>query len=156
MNYRLKLQKSEKGQTMAEFAIIATGFLLLMFAIFNFGMAIYSYSMVTYAASDAVRWASVRGGTYTPPNSNTPSPATAAQVLTHVVSTMPTLSTTEAIVSCPTDTTSGALEVCAQWQGYSPGMVVQVQVQYNFPLNVPFMRSITLPLTATSQMAISQ
>jgi len=156
MKNRANLRANPRGQTMAEFAITATALLLAMFAIFNFGMAIYSYSLVSFAANDAVRWASVHGGTYTPPNSTTPTPATASDVLNHVVAAMPTLTTTGATVSCPTDHTSGTLEVCPQWQGYSPGMIVQVQVQYNFPLNVPFMHPITLPLTATSQMAISQ
>ena len=138
------------GQTMAEFAYIATALLLAIFAIFNFGIAIYSYSMVTYAANDAVRWASVNGAT-------APSPAGSSQVLAHVLAAIPTLSYTEAIAQCPTNTTSGALEVCAQWQGgASPGEIVQVQVQYNFALAVPFMSRMTLPLTATSQMAISQ
>ena len=150
------------GQTMTEFAIVATVLLLATFAIFNFGMVIYSYSMVTFAANDAVRWASVRGGTYTPPNSSTPSPATAGQVLTHVEQAMPTLSYTAATSTCPTDTTSGALEVCTQWSAvggnavYSPGSIVQVQVEYNFPLTIPFLSPITLPLSAYAQMAISQ
>jgi Flp pilus assembly protein TadG len=158
MDNRLKFQKSEKGQTMAEFAIVAAGLLLLIFAIINFGIAIYSYSMVSYAANDAVRWASVRGATYTPPGSSTPTPAQASDILNHVVAAMPTLTTSEAVANCPTDTTSGALEVCTQWQGgqNSVGMIVQVQVQYNLPLNIPFMSPIILPLSAYSQMSISQ
>jgi Flp pilus assembly protein TadG len=162
MNYRLKLQKSEKGQAMVQFAGTAVVLFLLIFGIFNFGMAIYSYSMVTYAANDAVRWASVRGATYTPPNSTTPTPASSTDVLNHVVAAMPTLNTSEAIATCTTDSTSGALEVCTQWSqvagvnNNSPGMIVQVQVKYNFPLSIPLMSTITLPLTATSQMTISQ
>ena len=36
------------------------------------------------------------------------------------------------------------------------GNMVRVKVTYNFPLNIPFWRSVTVPVTSTSQMMISE
>ena len=153
----MRVRQLLRGQTGTEFALVAPVLLLLLFAMIEFAMVIYNYSLVSYAANDAARWASVRGGTYTPPGATAPAPASATDILNHVVSSMPLMTTSQTAATCPPDTTTRALEVCSQWPlNNSPGNVVEVQVQYNFLLTVPFLKTVTLPLTATAEMVISQ
>ncbi|HEY8765645.1 MAG TPA: TadE/TadG family type IV pilus assembly protein [Dehalococcoidia bacterium] len=50
-----KKGKGERGQSMVEFALIVPLFLLLMFAIVDFGMGFYSWITVTNAAREGAR-----------------------------------------------------------------------------------------------------
>jgi len=50
-------RKSEQGTSMAEFAVIATFFLMLIFAIIEFGRLIYTHNALTDAARRGARYA---------------------------------------------------------------------------------------------------
>ena len=54
-----KKLKSERGQAMVEFAMIVPIFLLLVFAIVDFGMGLYSWITVTNAAREGARMGTV-------------------------------------------------------------------------------------------------
>ena len=55
------LRKKQKGSTLVEYAIVLTGFLMLIFGIIDFGRAMFAYHYVSSAARDAARWAMVNG-----------------------------------------------------------------------------------------------
>lgn len=50
-----KKEKGERGQSLVEFALIVPLFLLLVFAIVDFGMGFYSWITVTNAAREGAR-----------------------------------------------------------------------------------------------------
>ncbi len=126
-----------EGQTMTEFALVIPVFLVVVFAMMYFAEAVYAYSYVSYAAREATRYAAVRG-------SASLTPATASAVQNFVYGETAALDTK-------------LLTVATSWTpDNNPGSVVKVQVQYNFPLSVPFLTSTTLTLASASQMVISQ
>jgi len=53
--HKNKKLKGERGQAMVEFAMIVPIFLLLVFAIVDFGMGLYSWITVTNAAREGAR-----------------------------------------------------------------------------------------------------
>jgi hypothetical protein len=96
----------------------------------------------------------VHGSTYSCSTCTPTGPAADSDITTYVQGVAPWLNTgnqatvtsTWTAVSC-----QGGISNC-------PGSIVQVKVLYNFPLWVPggFFSAVTLPLTATTQMVISQ
>jgi len=51
--------KPQKGSTVVEFALILPFLLLILFAIINFGVLLYNQSVITNAAREGARWASL-------------------------------------------------------------------------------------------------
>jgi Flp pilus assembly protein TadG len=131
---------NERGQTYVEFALIAPCFLLLLFSIMWLSLAVYSYNYVSYGAREGSRYAAVHGADSKQPVT------TASAVTSFVQNKTPGLNTSKLTVN--TTWTPAA----------TPGKLggtVQVQVQYQFQVSIPFMSSVTLPLTSTSKMTIS-
>ena len=131
---------NERGQTYVEFALIVPCFLILLFSIMWLSLAVYSYNYVSYGAREGSRYAAVHGADSKQPVT------TASAVTTFVQNKTPGLNTSNLTVST-TWTPAG-----------TPGKVggtVQVQVQYQFRVSVPFMSAVTLPLSSTSKMIIS-
>jgi Flp pilus assembly protein TadG len=123
---------------MAEFALVLTPCLMLLFAIMNFALALYSYDWVCYSAEQAVRYASVNGTT-------APHTATTTDVQNFVngldVGAL----------------NSSLLTVTTTWApNEKPGSVVTVVVSYNFPPLTSLVSSVNIPLTRTAAMVISQ
>jgi Flp pilus assembly protein TadG len=69
----LEVERWRAGQTTVEFAIVASVFLLTLFAIMSLGLGVYKYNTLCSAAREAVRYAIVHGPT-------SPSPSTTAQI----------------------------------------------------------------------------
>jgi Flp pilus assembly protein TadG len=57
--------RAMRGQALIEFAIVVTMFLLLVFAIFDFGRVIWANNSLANAAREAARYAIVHGGSKT-------------------------------------------------------------------------------------------
>jgi Flp pilus assembly protein TadG len=57
--------RSERGQTLVEFAFASILFLTTIFGIVEFGLAVYHYNLVSDLAQEGARWASVRGSSPT-------------------------------------------------------------------------------------------
>jgi Flp pilus assembly protein TadG len=51
--------KNERGTTMAEFALIAAVFFMIIFAIIEFGRLLYTHNALTDAARRGARWAAL-------------------------------------------------------------------------------------------------
>ncbi len=126
------------GQAMAEYALVLTPCLALFFGIINFALALYCYDFVCYGAQQAVRYATVHGST-------APTVVSAANVQTYV----------NTLVAGVLNTNS--LTVTTTWApNNKPGSVVTVAVSYNFPPLTSIVSSVTIPLTRTAAMVITQ
>ncbi len=127
---------------MVEFAMAATIFLLLMFAIVELGMVVYSYNTISHAARECVRYAIVHSPTG-------PAPATTAQIQTATI--------TYADLPAPNQLVPG--DVAITWPA-DPNLPLskdaQCTIALNYSLRIPFLPSRTLPLTATARMLVSQ
>ena len=127
-------------------------FLPLLFGVINFAIVIYTYSEVSYAANAGARWASVHGSTYSCGTCTPTGPAVASDIATYVQG----MAVWANAGAAPSVTSSWTASGCQGVVTNCPGSTVQVQVQYNYQLFVPGFKSVTLPLTATTQMVISQ
>ena len=118
-----------------EGALCFSAFLFITFGVMEFAMAIYAYNFCSYAAQDAVRWASTRGANY-------PTPATADDIQNHVSSQAVGLSNT--------------VNVATVWSpDNKPGGTVSVTVQYSIiPLTGVTLHS-NLQVASTAQTVIS-
>jgi Flp pilus assembly protein TadG len=127
------------GQTLMEFAVVATIFLVLMFAIMQMALIVYNYNTVCAAAREAVRYAIV----HSPASGN---PATTAQIQQVAINNAVGLNAAQlnVTVSWPADA-----ELPLQEDA-------QVKVSYQYPLNIPFLAPATMTLASTSQMLVSQ
>jgi Flp pilus assembly protein TadG len=146
-----------RGQTMTEFAYVATALLLFLSGIMMVGEAVLAYNNLSSAAEEAVRYAVANG-----PNS--PNPASQSSIEAIAINIAPQLhltgstfdsggnllTTGNVTATWPTDTTMTPASGSPVWQD------AKVVINYNYSLKIPFMSAITLHLTATSQMLESQ
>src|ERR1700733_6052419 len=131
-------RSSRGGQAVAEFALVITPCLTLFFGIINFALALYCYDFVCYSAQQAVRYATVHGSTAT-------TPATASSMTTYVNALVVGVLKTNALTTTTT------------WSpNNTPGGVVTVVVTYNYPPLTSLVSSVTIPLTRTASMVITQ
>jgi Flp pilus assembly protein TadG len=135
----LSVRRWPAGQAAVEFALVATVFLLTLFAIMSLGLAVYKYNTLCSAAREAVRYAIVHGPTSV-------SPSTTAQIQQVAINQAPglNLKTSDITVSFPADPNNSAQKDA------------QVKISYNYSPPIPFMRRVTLTLTSTAQMLVSQ
>ena len=123
---------------MAEFALVATPFFMMIFGILNFSIALYSYDFVCYAAQQGVRYAVVNGST-------SPHPVSAANVKTYVIGLVVGV------------LTPASVTVNTTWSpDNKPGSTVTVVVGYTFKPLTPIFSTVNIPLTRTAVMVISQ
>ena len=123
------------GQTYAEFMMVVLPTIGLIFGIVSLAMTVYTYSFLSNAARDAVRYAIVHG-------SKSTSPATSDVIQTFVRSEAKGLK-------------ASAISVSTSWSpNNNPGSTVNVQVSYSYQPFYPF-NSVTLPLSSSAQMVIS-
>ena len=133
-----KRWRSQRGTTMAEFALVATPCLLLFFAIINFAMALYCYDFVCYGAQQAARYAIVHGSSST-------APASASTMTSYV----------DGLVVGVLSTSS--LTVTTTWSpNNNPGSVVTVTVSYVYQPLTAMVSTVNLTLSRTASMVISQ
>lgn len=123
-----------RGQSAAEFGMIATVLLILLFGIMQFGSMFYDYCLVSYAAGSAARWAMVHSSTSG--NSNT-SASTLSGYVDGIMSGLDSSNVT--VTATPAWTTA-----------QTPGSKVSIQVSYTyrFPFKVSSLSSISLSSTA--------
>ena len=136
---------SSRGQSLVEFALAAPVIILLIFAVFDFGRAIYAYNAVSNAAREGARVAIVDQGPASggislaaqeAANQATAlglNPADTAQI--QVIYRLPDLS-----ANCPNPP--------------SAGCVAQVRVQYAFKAVTPLINGIVGPITLSSTTQI--
>ena len=124
------------GQALPEFAQVAILFFLLLFGIFEIGTIVYRYNTVSMAAREAARYAIVHD------RNSTPDPSVAAIAMKYA----PFLSSTDVTVTYPQDLNP---HLNNQFD-------VLVTITHNYTQNIPLMSAVTLNLTSSSQMLMSQ
>lgn len=137
---RVELDRSTPaGQAMVEFAMVSAVFLLLLFGIMLMTLTVYDYNTVCSAAREAVRYAIV----HSPSSAN---PATNAQIQQIAINNAVNLIASDltVTVSWPTDA-----KLTSQKDA-------EVQVSYKYQLAVPFLSSVAMTVSSTSQMLVSQ
>jgi len=129
----------QSGVTMVEFSLVASAFFMLIFGVIQMALAVFAYNSVCAADREAVRYAMVHG----PSSAN---PATTSQIQQVAMNVAPSLNlqTSNITVSWPTDS-----NIPSQQDA-------QVTISYNYKIHIPFMSTITLPLSSNSQMLASQ
>lgn len=136
--WRDAVRSSRPGQAVAEFALVLTPCLALIFSIINFALALYCYDFVCYGAQQAARYAAVHGST-------APTVVSSSDVQTYVNS----------LVAGVLNTSS--MTVTSSWSPDNhPGSVVTVTVSYDYPPLTSIVSSVTIPLTRTAAMVITQ
>jgi Flp pilus assembly protein TadG len=139
---------------MVELALSLIILLTIMFGLIEMCLALYTYHFVSNAAREGSRYAIVHGATCTV--SGISCTASQDQIQTYVRNLgFPGINPSTVMVT----TSYSAYPAGATCQAVGcngPGDRVQVTVRYNFPLNIPFLKSITLAMSSTSAMVISQ
>jgi len=146
-------------------------FLMVLFGMIEFCLALYTYNFVSDAARVASRYAAVRGSgsctiSATFPNCDmgpTGSTHTSADLQTYVRSigypgmNANNLTLTATWLSPTTDASGNPTwGPCTSAPCNSDGNAVQVVVDYQFPLNIPFWKNTNLTVSSTSQMVINE
>lgn len=146
----------EQGASLVETALSIVILLTVIFGVFEICLAVYSYHFISEAAREGTRYAIVRGSTCS--GFTSACPASTTDIKTYVKSiSFPGIDPTKMTVlpSWSAYTSSG--NSCpATGPCNSPGNLVTIQVQYSFPLAIPFIPARTLAMTSTSSMIISQ
>jgi Flp pilus assembly protein TadG len=149
------VRTGERGDTLVEHAFVIVFLLTVIFSIFDFGRAMYTYHFVSNIAREASRWASVRGATCKGLSDGCPAQDTDVQTF---ASNIPAgMGLDPAKITATTDWVAppNNSPACTA-NKKNPGCVVKVQVQYPYNFFLPFMPSTTMTMTSTSQMVISQ
>jgi Flp pilus assembly protein TadG len=124
--------------------MIAMAFMIMVFGIAGVARAIYAYNTVCYAASTAIRYASLNGATST-------SPATSASVQSLVYSLANGL---DASSTCPASR-AGAICATTTWNpNNSAGSTVTVKVVYDFQPLSALLPASMLALSSSQTMVI--
>jgi Flp pilus assembly protein TadG len=155
-----RLLGAEHGGTLIETALSISLLLIFMFGVIETSLALYSYHYISDAAREGTRYAMVRGSTWgTQCTSYSSAGCTAsAQNIKDFVTNMgfPGISTSNMTVTPQCATTVGGTFTSTLTNCNAAGDVVQVQVQYSFPFNIPFLTGRTFSMSSTSEMVIAQ
>jgi Flp pilus assembly protein TadG len=156
-------KKEDEGSTLVEVALTSSILFASIFGIIMISFALYTYDYIADAAHAGARYASVRGA-YCVGFSDCGAGNTQ---ITAFVQSLNYPGITAANMTVNTNwywvvQTGGAATTISSC-GTSPAGCntppynsVEVEVVYNFPLNIPFWRSTTLTMSSKSQLPISQ
>ena len=128
--------RSERGQTLVEFALGLVILVITLIGTAQFGVAIFRYNMVSDLAQEGARWAMVRG------RASGSMQASQADVQNYVRS--------RALGINVTVTTNVAPSTLAA------GQPIEVRVQHDFALFTRIVPLGTIPLRSTAQMIMAR
>ncbi len=136
---------------------------MILFAVFDFSIAFYTYHYVSDAAREGTRYAIVRGSQCSSYSKTTPCPATADEIASYVKGLeYPGIDATNMTVSTSWLSQSGpsgsgnTWSACGSGTCNKPGNQVKVTITYQFPLDIPLWAQRTLSIGSSSAMVISQ
>ena len=136
----MRTRPAERGETLVEFTVASVVFLMTIFGMIQFGLAVWRYNSLSYLAQEGARWAAVRGSN----TSCSCTVATSDDVQTYVRARAVGIA-------------SAALTVTTTWpEGHDAGDTVQVIVQSSFTPRSGFIPTPTLSLASTAQMTIAR
>jgi len=163
----LRRIRDEEGANAVEMAVSCTVLFSMLLGICQMSLALYAYQFCSSAARQATRYAMVRGSTSC---TNTPNltncKATTANITSYVqglgytgiTSSKVTVTTQwcSASTTTPSSTTTTTWSSCSGSTSNAPGNLVKVVVAYPLSFHIPFASKLSLSLSSTSQMVISQ
>jgi Flp pilus assembly protein TadG len=134
--------KCTSGTAAVEFALAATVFLLMTFSIVEMALLVYSYNTIGHAARECVRYAIVHSPTG-------PDPATLSQIQNITIG--------YADLPSPNQLTASGIAVTWPADPRLPAQQdAQCKVSLGYVMRIPFLPLVTLPLSATASMLVSQ
>jgi Flp pilus assembly protein TadG len=155
----------EEGQSIVETAMSLIILLTFVFGVWEVCLAVYSYHFISEAAREGTRYAIVRGATAGAGACAAPGPPTC---IAQGGANTGDIATYVKYLGFP-GINPGRMAVNTSWAGYptgttcapslscnNPGNLVTVQVQYSFPLTVPFVPAHTFTMQSQSAMIIAQ
>jgi len=169
----IRLARLEQGSSLVEFAITITMLMTLTVSVIGFAQAMYCYHFVSSAAQQGVRFATVRGATWSkdatvncstsaPPSFTVPYNCTASSTdIQNYVKNLATVGINQSNVSInttssfiwPGQTPSGSTTPCAT--ANSQSCLVKVKVSYTFSF-YGIQKLSPLTMSSTSQGVILQ
>lgn len=153
--FRLRASRGEQGSSLVETAFSMIILLTVIFGVIEICLAVYSYHFLSEAAREGTRYAIVRGASCSGFASACPASSTDLQTYVKSIS-FPGIDPTQMTVT-PTWSAYSSGNTCpASPPCNTPGNLITIKVQYNFPLNIPFIPARTLAMSSTSSMIISQ
>ncbi|SFS18281.1 Flp pilus assembly protein TadG [Granulicella pectinivorans] len=156
------LLRGESGSSLIEFAFSLTILLLCIIGILDCSRLLYLNHYVGNAARDGVRYAMVRGSTWSGTSCASTSTfkcaATSANVTSYVIASSPSVMPTGSVqVTTTWPGTSASGGSCDTSSGAnSPRCSVQVTVSYPFKFLIPFIPSTSLTVKSSSILTIAQ
>ncbi len=127
----IKIIKSEKGASAVEFALILPILIMLVFGIFQFGIAYNNYITITHAAREGARRAAV--------DLDISNLSPLKQIIIDRAYPIPL---TEADIDIRTP------------EGIKIGDPVEVEITYNITIEIPLVGSWNIPLTSLAVMRL--
>lgn len=124
----IRLIKNEKGASAVEFALILPILIMLVFGIFQFGIAYNNYITITHAAREGARLAAV--------DLNNP---LLKQIIIERAYPIP-ITEADIIISTP--------------EGTKIGDPVEVEIAYDITIEIPLVGSWDIPLTSKAVMRL--
>jgi hypothetical protein len=138
-----------KGQALAEFALVAPLFFLLLFAIIDFGRYVYYVQILNNAAREGARYAIVHGELGLPPTGPPHDPSGAA--VKGVVRNY--------LIGVIGLDDSSVLTIAPSWGGATPNnkrdTKVTVEVIYQFKSVIPLVPIPAIPVKGASTLVIN-
>ena len=142
------------GSATVETALSCTVLVALLFGLIQICQGLYAYHFISEAARLGTRYAMVRGSSCTDFASNCP--ATAAEIQSYVKGLgYPGINSSDMIVNVTWPTTGSECTPSSS-PCNNPGNQVKVQVQYAVTLLIPKASNVSLNMSSTSEMVISQ
>lgn len=147
--------RGERGSAMVEMALSIVILLIMLFGIMEMSLVLYAYHYISEAAREGTRYAIVRGESCT--GFASACPASSADIQSYVQNlAYPGINSQQMTVTTAWSAypAGGACVPSANCK--NPGNQVQVTVNYQYPLAIPFLQATTINMSSTSQMVISQ
>jgi Flp pilus assembly protein TadG len=155
--------RGEEGSAIMETAMSSIILLTFMFGVIEAGFALYSYHFISEAAREGTRYAIVRGSSAGTSNCAAPGPPTCkaqggndtGDIATYVKNIgFPGINPNNMTVNSTWSGFAKGSSCPATGPCNSPGNLVTVQVQYSFPLTIPFIPAHTYTMSSTAAMII--
>lgn len=144
----MNARSGERGAVLEEFALAGLVSLLLIFGIFEFGRALFTYDLVANGARLGTRYAIVRGSSCAVAGC----PATTATIQSYVQDNSPGIEKSKLTVSTTWAASGGC--IASPFQGHGCVVTVSASYPFHFAAFPYLLKDVTL--TSQSKMTISQ
>jgi len=151
-----RASRGEQGATLVETALSMVILLTVIFGVFEICLAVYTYHFISEAAREGTRYAIVRGAQCSGFASACPASSTDVQTYVKGIGFPGIDPSKMTVLPVWSSYTSGGNCPASPAPCNTPGNLITITVQYNFPLAIPFIPAKTLAMSSTSSMVISQ